>query len=287
MVIQTSLPFSRVERAAEIATDASPLLGACVRLEDLDRLPEAAVDFVELTASDLLQHEGVSRQRPIGFPVRAVRKLFPASLSLEQSPVAQVETHLARIARAACDLGVRYLVLGSGAARRWKQWDRSGIAAFQRLLSRLTSVAHRHNVSLLIEVLPASETNCVTTLAECAQVSTECDGVVLDFSHTVDDRDTRAFLSTHGIRVRHVHAAGRRHELPTASEELELARWIDEVLDHTADAVVSVELHALSSVDEMLASVGQLRRLSSHLSSRGPGVPVRGATVPGLYPRAG
>ncbi len=131
--------------------------GVCCSLEDVPVVLGAGFDYVELGASSLSDDPSVYK----GLPVEATNLFFPGTIKLfgsEATPYLDVAR--TTVDRAAA-IGVKLMVIGSGASRNAPEGTDRGIAETEFLLvaAAVADHAKQYGITIAPESLNRSETN--------------------------------------------------------------------------------------------------------------------------------
>ncbi len=225
--------FLAASAAAGIApagrTAAEPrrfLFGACQAPDRLALLKEAGYDFLEADVAGLLMpakpdeefDQKTARFLPLPIPIRSCTGFFPHSIPLVGPSVdmAAIERHAATTFRRARQLGISFIVLGSGGSRKIPDGFDPARAReqFIEVGRRLGPLAEPCGVTVVLEPLNRGETNFLHTVEEGIGV---VDAIahpnvqlLADFYHMLREDEGPASIEKAGARLRHCHIAEKK-----------------------------------------------------------------------------
>jgi sugar phosphate isomerase/epimerase len=196
--------------------------GVCI---PIDRAPEAAAagwEFVEEIVTRFLdasipdaQWRGVEQAKQSPLPILAANRLVPATLKVTGPEVNReaLRTYLQTVIHRAGAVGMKYLVFGSGPARRVPDgFDRS--RARDQMLDFIriaTGFCSQCGVTLVAEHLYKKETNIMNSLAEAMEYvkainhpNFQC---LVDSHHFWAEHEPMADLDAAMPWIKHVHVS--------------------------------------------------------------------------------
>ncbi len=197
-------------------------LGCCISGEDQLAALEGWADYCELPVARALMGSDEAFERlaaglaASSVPAQACNVFLPGQRKVVGPEVdssglrAYVASALARMER----LGIRMLVVGSGAARAVPDgFDRErGLEQFEAFLRDVAVRATDHGVTVALEPLRPQETNLLSTVAESAAFLRERDvgpaRLLADLYHMREQQEPLEVLADTVDLLAHVHVAG-------------------------------------------------------------------------------
>lgn len=217
-------------------------IGACTSLDNVERVRDLGYDYLEGVANALapMSEEAFSdirrRVADSGLPVPAMAGLFPwgpeaARYQMFESRAdrATYLDYFKRTFERASALGVRFVVFGSGGARRFPESVSYGEACRRvaEVLRWSGEVAETFGITMVFEPLRAAETNIGNSLCEGAWLVRAADhpnvALLADYYHMADMGEPMSEITRIG-GIRHAHLATRDKRLApavTASDNLQ------------------------------------------------------------------
>lgn len=200
-------------------------IGCCVHAQEIETALQCGFDFVDLNGQELAAmplgavKELAGRMR--GATCLGLHATVPAQIRLagEDFALDRVKAYFDILAPRARLLGVRYLGIGSPAARRLPPGYPVQRADEQMRLALTAAAAAYPQGEILLESLNPGETNYINTLSHAARVIAGLDaarvGLVLDVYHLVlCGEGAQAITGEIAGRIRYMHiadVAGRRY----------------------------------------------------------------------------
>lgn len=240
-------------------------------IEWVETLAKAGFDYVELPAAQMaaLDDDTFSalrdRVKAAGIPCETSNNFFPVTMHLTGPDVnmpavlAYVESTLTRLE----ELGVQYLVFGSGPAKQVPDgWPlQEGYAQVVQLLKIIAPIAAKHRITIVIEPLRKAECNLINTFAEGVQLAKDVDDpsvlVLVDFYHLYVEKEPVQHLLDDGREfLRHVHFAnpiGR--VMPTVTDDVDYVPFVNALKEVGYDLHVSCEAYSVNGFDRDIAAV--------------------------------
>lgn len=221
---------------------ASYPLGWCIRATGTapDDAKAAGFEFVELALQDVLSlpddefEKTVARFAALGVPALVGYNIVPNDLMLvgPAADKAKQDEHLGRALARAKRLGLKMVVLNSGAARKvpegfaadkaWRQ-----LVDFSR---RAAALAKKHDITFLVQPLRPEDTNLVTSVPEALKliqaVGRPNFKLLVDYSYMAMKNEDPAVLQKAKGKLAHVWISnpnGRTY--PTSTEEADYAAF--------------------------------------------------------------
>jgi D-psicose/D-tagatose/L-ribulose 3-epimerase len=198
-------------------------IGWCIRAKGSapDEAKAAGFEYVELALQDVLDlpedefGKTVERFRALGIPALTGYNLIPNELKVvgPEADAAKQDELLARALPRVARLGVKYVIFGSGPARRipdgvpretaWKE-----LVAFGKKLAR---AARPHGLGVLVQPLRSTDTNLVTTVGEAVDlvkaVREPNFELMVDYSFMTIQKEDPVVLRKAGRYLKHVQIA--------------------------------------------------------------------------------
>jgi sugar phosphate isomerase/epimerase len=181
----------------------------------------AGYEYVELAMQSVLPMSDTEfatlcvQLKASGIPALSGYNIVPADLRLvgPEIDAERQAAHILRIAERASALGLRYVILNSGAA--WKVPDGfSRDQAFRQLADfgkRLAAQAGKAGLTVLVEPLRPSDSNMIVTITEAIALVEAVNhpqfAMMVDYSFLRIGKDDPNALLKSGRHLRHVHIA--------------------------------------------------------------------------------
>lgn len=228
-------------------------------IEFLEQLVSYGYDYVELPLAQMMDLSPAefgtlkNRVEVSGVNCEVCNNFFPTGYRLT-GPDADMEANLKYAAEAlkrAQELGVKYVVFGSGPAKNVPDgfpMDR-GYQQVAALLSKVNDIAHNLDITIVIEPLRRQECNLINTFEEGCRLARDVDGehvkVLVDFYHLSEEKEPVEHLLKEGKEyLRHVHFArpdGRVY--PQSAAEENYQPFIDALNAISYDGRISCEAY--------------------------------------------
>lgn len=223
--------------------------GLCCSYEEVTGALDAGFDYVELAASRLREQTSELS----GVPVEATNLFFPSGFQLFGPGADDAPAYGSKLFPIAASLGVRTMVIGSGAARRAAAEQKADLAQseFCRIASELSKMASEYGIVVAPESLNATETDVGNRLSSLARELAS-----LGTAYTADSYHVLAeWRSDHGTdwhpssvdwavelptRPAHVHLASAERQAPQPGDA-SLAGFVQRLAELGYDGRVSLE----------------------------------------------
>jgi sugar phosphate isomerase/epimerase len=205
------------------ASKTSPSYAVCSKLSDYPALKAAGYDFFEPAVSDFLSPaeddsvflSHLAEMKALGAkPISCVVFLPGDYKAVGEAPRHDdIVDWGEKTFRRANQAGIRYIVFGSGGARRVPEgFDREkALQQFILVCTRLATVAQKHDVTLVIEPLNRAETNLINSLQEGAAVVEAVNHpnvrLLCDIYHMMRENEPASEIVKYGKYIRHCHIA--------------------------------------------------------------------------------
>lgn len=172
-------------------------------IEIIEKMAEYGFDYIELPLAQMMalsdEQFAALKERVNNSKIRCetCNNLFPATIKLTGPKVdkEQIETYCKRALKRAGELGVEYVVFGSGPAKNVPDGFPMGKGYRQvvNLLEGIALVAKENNIIIAIEPLRKFECNLINTFKEGCQLAKEvCSPhvrVLVDYYHLTQEQE--------------------------------------------------------------------------------------------------
>ena len=191
-------------------------------IERLETIAKLGYDYVELPLAEMAalseeQFEEIKKQvAQSGLSCETCNNFFPGTIRLT-GPDVNMDQVLAYVEKAlgrAEELGVQYVVFGSGKAKGVPEGFsmEEGYQQVVELLRQVSPVAGKHGITIVIEPLRKPECNLINTFAEGCKLKKDAGvphvEVLVDFYHMAVEQEPVSHLLEQGKEnLRHVHFA--------------------------------------------------------------------------------
>lgn len=235
-------------------------LGVCTNPDNVEKAAQAGFDYVEFSLSYIAGMEEDAFQaladKAPSFPIPALKcnGFFPGNVKLTGPDVCkkQVEEYLEKALSRAKKLGIKVLVLGSGAARQVPEgWDfAKAWQQFMEILQLVGQYAEKYDMDVALEPLRRKECNILNLVSEGLLVSAAVDhpriNVLGDTFHMHCCREPLSSLTNAGSRLRHVHVSCPKADesgrvFPARNDGQDYAALINTLKEMNYQGDVSVE----------------------------------------------
>jgi sugar phosphate isomerase/epimerase len=217
-------------------------IGWCIRVQGSapDDARAAGFEYVELALQDVLGlsdedfEKTLARLKAIGLPALTGYNFIPNELLLVGPQVdrARQDEHVKRGLGRLERLGLKYVVLGSGPARKVPEGFSSKEAQKQLVdfSRRFAREARKHKITVLLQPLRKTDTNLVNTVAEALPVVKAVGqpnfGLLVDYSFMVIEKEDPAILAKAKPYVRHVWISNPNGRVyPMSADEADYAAF--------------------------------------------------------------
>ena len=250
-------------------------VGVCGSSDNWQRIKDAGCDYVEEGVGKLLNPRAADAEmekvwssvKEKGVVVRACNGFLPGDLKLV-GPEARHEEALAYASKAlarAPKLGIKYIVLGSGGARKVPEgFERSKAEdQFVAFLLKLAPVAADNGVTVAMESLNRSETNLGTTVAECLRYAKAVDHkgfrLTADLYHMLREDEGPEILQTAAAMLVHCHVAEKAGRTPPGQAGDDFKPYLRILKKSAYNGGMSLECRWKNMLEELPAGVKALR----------------------------
>jgi sugar phosphate isomerase/epimerase len=198
-------------------------IGLCAPVENASALVKAAFDYVEENVQNFLIPEEsdaafaakLDAAKRAELPVLAANCFIPSGLKCTGPAVdrERLERYAETAFRRAQQVGIRFIVFGSGGSRQIPDgFDRAQAQAqFISLAKSIAPVAERHGVTIVVEPLNKKECNFINSLADGAAVVEAVNHphlrLLADFYHMSMEGESPDEIVRHGRWLAHAHVA--------------------------------------------------------------------------------
>jgi len=190
-------------------------------IEIINQLETIGYDYIELPLAQLMELNDIQFKKikekieHSNIKCEVCNCLFPEYLKLTGSNINthKIQKYVKNAFTRAEELGVKYIVFGSGPAKMVpdgfpmeEAWDQLIF-----LSKFLDSIAKKHNIIVLVEALRRVECNIVNTIGEGFKLVKEVKGnnfsLVADYYHMSIERENPEILIKVAEHIKHVHFA--------------------------------------------------------------------------------
>ena len=195
-------------------------LGCCGREDKLDAIIDAGYDYIEPSVPTLRSDLSDTDFEPIyqhfkNAPIKAeaFNVFIPGDLKITGNSVdtGALMKHVEITTRRAASLGAEIIVFGSGGARNIPEGF-SRTQAFEQIgffCAMAADIASQHNITIVIEPLTSNVCNCITSVAEGAelveQVAHPNLALLADLYHMEVDNEPWANIIENAPVLQHIH----------------------------------------------------------------------------------
>jgi D-psicose/D-tagatose/L-ribulose 3-epimerase len=215
---------------------AQPKIKIGYNTDDVEKAKNIGFDYAELLVKNFtaLKDEDfeafVAKHKAVGLPTPVGNNFIPAELKIvgpDIDPPKQTEFTNKAFDRAQ-RLGMKVIVLGSGAARKYPDGFSPDVAWSQLVdfARRIAPEAKKRGIVVAVEPLQKGETNTINTAAEGLRWVQAVDHpnfqLMVDFYHLSLEREDAAILVTAKKNVKHLHIANPYlRKFPLSSDEFD------------------------------------------------------------------
>lgn len=212
-------------------------------IEYIEKLAELGYDYVELPLAEImmLSEENFNhlkkRVQDSGLGCEVCNNFFPKTLRLtgEEVNMDMILTYAEKALDRAHELGVQYVVFGSGPAKNVPEGYSlaKGYQQVVNLLKQLGEIAGNRGITIVIEPLRKAECNLINTFKEgcrlAGDVNHECVKVLVDFYHLSEEKESLTNILENGKQfLRHVHFANPNGRVyPESMKEADYQAFFD------------------------------------------------------------
>ena len=261
--------------AAEPIGQSDVAIGVTVSLDRLAQAKQAGFEYAEMSTTEIAQlseeefHAARQRIREIGLPVPVTNLFIPGHIKLtgpDVDPEQQLE-YVRRAFNRTSQLGVKYVVFGSGGARRVPD-DFPRDRAFTQLVEfakRVAPEAWARGITILVEPLRRQETNIINSAREGFALVRAVDHpnfqLMVDFYHLASENEDPQILIDARDYIHHLHMAnpqGRR--FPRNWEEEDYAPFFRALRQTGYSKRISIEANTEDMVHEGPITIQMMRQ---------------------------
>ena len=215
-------------------------LGVCGSVKEAAIIKKCGFDYVEENLSRLAsmtdgEFDGYAAEyKRIGVPVLSTNGFFPGGFDIYGAPENDIADYAERGISRAEALGVKTVVVGSGAARNIPSGaDREEYEKkFCAVISSIADIAEKHGVAVVVEPLSRLETNLVNTVSDSVAVAKRTGrknvGAMVDFFHFYMNGENDEGLNCAMGTLCHAHLARANPDrlMPTEKSDIpSLEKW--------------------------------------------------------------
>ncbi len=238
------------------------LFGACRPVADAQILKDAGYDFIEQSVANLLKPDMPDAEyaakvlpasKSCALPIRSCNGFIPWSMKIsgpEETLKWNDALKFADIAfRRADELGIKFIVLGSGGARKApdgfpKDKARDQFVEFCKRLADLMEKGNRR-VVVVLEPLRAAECNIFNFVGQgidfVDRIGSPHVRLLADMYHMCSGNEQPDVFAKAGDRILHCHVATRAHRKAPGLEEDDLSQYFQALAATGYRGGVSIE----------------------------------------------
>lgn len=155
-------------------------------------------------------------------------------------------------------LGLKYVVIGSGGARKLPDGmpREQGEKRFVEVLRRFGAIAERYDIEVYLEALREFETNMINTVTEaveiCRKVAHPRVFCVADFYHMSCAGEPFKHIVDNAAYIRHIHVSTEDRRIPICKDREQLLKMIEQLQAMRYDGRVVLEGGAQPDVETAL-----------------------------------
>jgi D-psicose/D-tagatose/L-ribulose 3-epimerase len=262
--------------AAANASGSQPVqVGVTVRLAGLEQAREAGFEYVEMATSEIAlwseeEFQAAKRRiQEVGLPVPVTNLFIPGDLKVV-GPDIDRERQMEYVRRAfdrTAQLGVEYIVFGSGGARRVPDGfsHQEAFAQLVEFAKRIAPEAQARGITVLVEPLRRQESNIINSAREGFEwvraVGHPSFQLMVDFYHLASENEDPQIIIDARDHIHHLHVAnpeGRR--FPLRWEEYDYAPFFRALRQINYGKRISVEANTDDFVNEGRTSMRMMRQ---------------------------
>ena len=172
-------------------------------IEIIEKIAEYGFDYIELPLAQMMEFSdeqfAALKERVNNAKIRCetCNNLFPANMRLTGPMVdkKQIAIYYMRALKRAGELGVEYVVFGSGPAKNVPEGFpmEEGYRQVVNLLKKISLAAKENNITIAIEPLRRQECNLINTFKEGCQLAKEVGSpnvrVLVDYYHLTQEQE--------------------------------------------------------------------------------------------------
>jgi D-psicose/D-tagatose/L-ribulose 3-epimerase len=172
-------------------------------IENIEKIAGYGFDYIELPLAQMMDLNGEDfealkkRVATSGIRCETCNNFFPASMKLTGPTIDKeaIEGYYNAALRRASDLGVEYVVFGSGQAKNVPEGFsmKEGYKQVVEMLKKIAEAAKENNITIAIEPLRKQECNLINTFKEGCELAKEVDSpnvrVLVDYYHLAQEKE--------------------------------------------------------------------------------------------------
>ena len=215
-------------------------MGGCTQVpEEVRWYKKYGYDFIEAdftvvnSMSEAAFEELLSVTKETGVMVEGTNCFAPPTMRVFECSFEELDEYFERGLVRPKRLGLEYIVIGSGQARRIPDGMSYEAATekFITMLSRYSKIAEKNNVDIVLEPLFKKACNFLNTFREavaiCEQVNHPRVGCLMDFFHSYQENEPFSVLSEAGPHLKHIHISALDRRIPVDGDEAETKMMAD------------------------------------------------------------
>jgi sugar phosphate isomerase/epimerase len=258
-------------------------VGVCGSADNWSWIKAAGCDYVEEGVGKLLTPRGsdeefakrVEAVRASGAMIPACNGFLPAEFKLvgPQTTHDEVVAYATTAFVRAKTLGLSYIVLGSGGARKVPEgFDRAKAEEqFVAVVKRLAQAAGEHGIIVAMELLNRSETNFGNSVRETIKleqaVGSQHFKLVADFYHMLRENEDATAITEAGKRIVHCHIAEKAERSAPGVKGDDFKPYLRALKKIGYSGRISLECRWKNQKDELAPAVAVLRQQIAAVSA--------------------
>ena len=218
------------------------MMGMCCTQPDEVRILEKyGYEFIEADFSvvrDMSDEEFEALQRAVresGVRCDGMNCFADPSMKLLKCSYEELDEYLEKNLARPKLLGVKYIVIGSGGARRIPEGMsyEEATEKFVTMLKRYGDIAERYDVDIVVEPLFSKACNFINTFEEALEICKAVEhphvGLLMDFFHSYQENEPFSVLEKAGKYLKHIHFSALDRRVPNQNDVDEVKMMIAEL----------------------------------------------------------
>lgn len=240
-------------------------IGNCGSVDQAPLAQKIGFDYIEENVQRLLMPlesddafaPNLAKAESSPLPIPAANCFLPGSLRCTGPDVdiAAIERYAAVAFRRAQQVGIRYIVFGSGGARNVPEGFPAEQAAdqFVQILKRLGPLAAAYDVVLVIEPLNTGECNFINTVEQGADFVHKANHpniqLLADFFHMLRNDEPAESCKKFGKLIKHAHVAEKANRTCPGVDGDDFTPFIKGLFDADYEGLLSLECKFPTSME--------------------------------------
>ena len=251
--------------------------GLCADLRSIKQFDNGVIDYCEMALSGIYGlsdneiNEILELSEKTGIKVTHTNGFFPETIKLcgDDFDEKTIKDYSEIALKKANTLGVKTLVLGSGAARKIPEGVEYSyaVAQFIRGTKIAAEICAKYGMTIVIEPLYTPETNMINSVKEGGEIVRKINHpnvkLLCDIFHYAYEKEDVDVLYENKEILKHFHIAnpdGRVY--PAENDKFDYKRVAKAMKDIGYDLSISIEGRAINNIDEDLPqSIAYLKRI--------------------------